>query len=154
MLDSKTPSVPQNTENFNRRHVSTWTWSSGNTSFDLSYLARPALHDESWLDSPVDFISGGESLAKSLHEGQVALGVMEGAAVRDKPVKLSANMLLIGRWLLTVGLNCYMFPYKQAVSDYNESAVHASRSAARCSFSLHSVETCGTRERERENTQN
>lgn len=93
--------------------------------------------------SPINFIPGRESLAKSFHEGEVPLRVVERATVRDEPIKLLGNMLLVGRGLLAGRLNCYMVPYKQEVSDFNEPPVHASLSTALCSFSLHSVETCG-----------
>lgn len=80
-------------------------------------------------------------MAESFHEGEVALGVVERAAVGDEPVKLLGDMLLVGRGVLAGRLNCYMVPYKQEASDLNDPPVHAFPSAALCSFSLHSMET-------------
>lgn len=91
--------------------------------------------------SPIHFISGRKSLTVSLHEGEVTPRVVERPAVGDEPIELFGDMLLSSGWVRTGRLNCYMVPYKQETDDLNKPPVHAFPEAARCSFSLHSVET-------------
>lgn len=102
------------------------------------------------VNSPINFISGCKSLAESFHKGEVAPRVVERSAVGDEPIKLLSDMLIGGGQVLAGRLNCYMVPYKQEADDLNKPPVHAFLSAALCSFSLHSVETCEKTDREKE----
>lgn len=102
------------------------------------------------VNSPINFISGCKSLAESFHKGEVTPRVVERSAVGDEPIKLLSDMLIGGGQVLAGRLNCYMVPYKQEADDLNKPPVHAFLSAALCSFSLHSVETCEKTDREKE----